>query len=523
MTEPMDEGLNLYWGDMHTNVHHHHMPSLEDTFAAALAHLDFFPIAYYPFYYYQAAGKLQVETVGQRDQFLEDWEEVLRQVERHNDPGRFVTFAGYEWHGDRRFYGDHNVFYFGRGPLTAAQSLPHLYAHLRRARGIAIPHHTAYQVGERGKDWHYHEDDLSPFAEIYSSHGSSEGCNTPFTLERNQDMAPRVSGGSIQDGLAHGYRIGIMASSDSHNGYPGPWGSGLMGVYAAELSRPALWEAFLQRRVFGVTGDRMALAFRLNGHFMGSDIRAHPPMEITGTVVGSDAIDRIELLRDNRVVHTLCHADRWEVPQGGGPHRLKLRLQCGWGLSPRYGVRAEPRTWRGVTEVDRGRIISCEGLFTDFGQSFTQEGERSVSWQLTTPPRESGRSNVQGMVFEIEAPLSAHVRIQVGDEDWGFHVSEAFHRSRVVTFQHQTREEVQTLLGVGQLSEVENLGDVLWHNSAKMKAHLAVPEAAYRVPFTFVDEEVPPGRHWYYLRVAQLNGQMAWSSPVWVEVPEDRG
>jgi hypothetical protein len=36
--------------------------------------------------------------------------------------------------------------------------------------------------------------------------------------------------------------------------------------------------------------------------------------------------------------------------------------------------------------------------------------------------------------------------------------------------------------------------------------------------FTFVDEGVEPGRHWYYLRVVQDDGEMAWSSPVWVEV-----
>lgn len=36
--------------------------------------------------------------------------------------------------------------------------------------------------------------------------------------------------------------------------------------------------------------------------------------------------------------------------------------------------------------------------------------------------------------------------------------------------------------------------------------------------FTFVDEGVPPGTHWYYLRVVQVDGEMAWSSPIWVEV-----
>lgn len=36
--------------------------------------------------------------------------------------------------------------------------------------------------------------------------------------------------------------------------------------------------------------------------------------------------------------------------------------------------------------------------------------------------------------------------------------------------------------------------------------------------FTFVDEGVAPGTHWYYLRVVQDDGEMAWSSPIWVTV-----
>ncbi len=38
------------------------------------------------------------------------------------------------------------------------------------------------------------------------------------------------------------------------------------------------------------------------------------------------------------------------------------------------------------------------------------------------------------------------------------------------------------------------------------------------VKSTFIDKEVTPGRHWYYLRVLQEDGEMAWSSPVWVGI-----
>ncbi|HFB98204.1 MAG TPA: hypothetical protein ENJ62_03605 [Bryobacterales bacterium] len=36
------------------------------------------------------------------------------------------------------------------------------------------------------------------------------------------------------------------------------------------------------------------------------------------------------------------------------------------------------------------------------------------------------------------------------------------------------------------------------------------------VRFTFTDGEPQPGESWYYVRVLQENGEIAWSSPVWV-------
>ena len=37
--------------------------------------------------------------------------------------------------------------------------------------------------------------------------------------------------------------------------------------------------------------------------------------------------------------------------------------------------------------------------------------------------------------------------------------------------------------------------------------------------FVFKEEDIEnSGRSFYYLRVSQLNGQYAWSSPIWVEV-----
>ena len=35
--------------------------------------------------------------------------------------------------------------------------------------------------------------------------------------------------------------------------------------------------------------------------------------------------------------------------------------------------------------------------------------------------------------------------------------------------------------------------------------------------FTVRDTDAGAGANWYYIRVAQANGQLAWSSPIWVD------
>jgi hypothetical protein len=61
-----------------------------------------------------------------------------------------------------------------------------------------------------------------------------------------------------------------------------------------------------------------------------------------------------------------------------------------------------------------------------------------------------------------------------------------------------------------------------------VKRHTAIPQAGYTVRVVWQEEspgpglEACPGRSFYYLRVSQLNGQLAWSSPIWVDQPGSR-
>lgn len=520
---------NLYWGDMHTNIHPYQMNILEDTYKEARNWLDFFAIAYYPFLRYTKKG-LSIESCGCRKRFLEDWEKVQDMVAAYNLSGKFVTFLGYEWPGNRRKYGDHNVFYLkDYQPLDCTFELPNLYENLRKRKGIAIPHHTGYQVGERGKNWDFHDESLTPFVEIYSSHGSSEGCDTPLTMNRNLNMGPRTSGGTVQEGLRRGYRLGIIASGDNHYGFPGVWGNGLAGVYAEELSRKSIWDAFFKRRVYGVTGDRIKLLFFINDHFMGESFRCSGPLEIKAKVVGGQAIDRVELLRNNLVIYTYCHSGNWSIPSSDEVVRAKLKIEFGWGPDIRRGFKLESKKWSGELELLSGRLISVEPCFTTFGQRIELLSERCCRFNLTTQPRglvwdkqsfqpiASSRDlqSFQAMIFEVEASPKSMIHLKVDSHSTFFSLQEAMEGSRIMGMSEEAKKCIYEQFHLLP-EEIEN-PDVFWHFAYKVKIHRAIPQGGYEVDFEYLDQDPPRRKNFYYLRVAQLNGQMAWSSPIWVD------
>jgi len=517
MAQDIGDGMSLYWGDMHTQFKpqwtRRHWPTfLEDSFRYARDYLDFYAIVYYPAIYHFTDSGLKLESVGAREHCAEQWRLVCDLVKKHHEPGRFVTFPGYEWNGDRTRWGDHNVFYpFDDPPLDLTMDLPDLYDHLREAGGVAIPHHTGYAPRDRGKDWDCWDEEVSPFAEILSGHGSSEGCNTPIGMHRNMSMGPRTAGGTIQDGLARGYRVGIMASGDNNSGFPGKHGTGLMACYAEELTRESLWEAFGARRVYGVTGDRMRLDFRINDAFMGGVIEGAEAVQIEARVIGSQAIDRIELLRNNRVIATHCHNGTWEPPESGTV-RVKLQIEHGWGPNPGDNWEVGRREWRMRLTGEGITVRGVEGCFSYGGQSIDATGDHAVEYTLSTAPR-----STQSIIVELEGDVTSTVRLEGESVDEAHTLGELMEHGRLIVLRDEVRRMIREQFDYEFTPDDPEQGDATFHNAYKVKLHTAIPEAGYTASLSVRDDDLQPGWSWYYLRVSQLNEQYAWSSPIWID------
>jgi hypothetical protein len=545
----MNGEYHIFWGDTHHNTYQHYVqdPPMSEILAFASTHLDFYTGAYYTPAYKTApvveglAGQVtgppgghlsealpaamqewagvHLEGLKDLEAMTREWAEFQEATAAANRPGTFVALPGYEWQGNGR-WGDHNVVYRNEGPpICTEDTLPGLYQFLRalNASGlgaIAIPHHTGYYVGQRAPDWSACDDRLSPFAEVFSIHGCSETDEEWIGLRHNSHMGPGVGGGTYQEALDNGLRVGAICSTDNWTNMPGHWGQGLMACLARELTRDSLWEAFLARRVYGVTGDRIGLDFRCNGAGMGSAIDHSPRREIHVTVRGCDEIDRIELLRNGRAIATHCHQGTWKRPQAGTHTRYKMRIEAGWG--PRLGeVPLAERRWEGKIQVDGGRFVGWEPCWIARGQSVPELSGDRARFTLLSHQENVTRPFQGGTLFEFEADPDARLHLWLNGLEAQDTVRAFAERSRLLWYRDDCIRLVRDTTGIEP--EQARRGDVYYQLANKAKLHRAIPEAAYAASLEWVDEGPLDGCTHYRVRVEQRNGQRAWSSPIWVK------
>ena len=528
-------GYNLFWGDTHHNTYmgHRQNPPLEEVLRFAATHLDFYTGAYYTPLYRNAPVLLDripqtegtppgpfvgigIEDSKQPDKMEAEWQEINRLAAAFNQPGRFVMFPGYEWQGDGR-WGDHNVIFPNEGhPVAIPDTLAQLHRFAREHGALAIPHHTAYTPGQRAPSWSREDESISPFAEIFSVHNCSETDEEWIGLRRNTHMGPGVGGGTYQDALDAGLHIGAIASTDNWANMPGQWGDGLAACLATELTREAIWEAFRARRVYGVSGDRIELDFTLNGHPMGSIIDAVDRREIAVSVRGWDAIDRIELLKNGRVIATHCHQGTWEQPAAGSPTRFRMRLEFGWG-SRTTEMPVADRHWHNTCQLDKGRFTNWSPGWITRGQGVPELRGDSAAFETITRQTDLTSRHFNSTVLEFEADPAAEMVLKLDELGGRFAVADLARRSQMFWDRDEVQARIERLTGV--TPDIPTRDDVYFHHAWKVKQHRAIPEAGYTARLNFMDDAPLARETNYRVRVEQRNGQRAWSSPIWVRRP----
>ncbi|MBN2450750.1 MAG: DUF3604 domain-containing protein [Lentisphaeria bacterium] len=291
------ERVRLYFGDMHKHTNlspcarvHPYNQSPAESYAHArdVAKTDFLALC-------DHAERL-TDT---------QWRECMTLARETTRPGQFVAWPAVEW--ATGLYGHRNLYYRDCGaPLLSGRTLPspaRLWRHLRAENipGLTIPHHAARELPA---DLTRTDEDLEPAYEIFSGWGNEEYHGAPM-----QDTDRSFTRNFAVDTLLRGFHLGFVAGGDGHPAPPAD--SGITGIYASELTLPALWEALRQRRTIATTGARIRLDFHVNGFPIGSILRFNQhqvgqlfPLRIGVAVQGTSPIERCEIVENGVTIHT---------------------------------------------------------------------------------------------------------------------------------------------------------------------------------------------------------------------------
>lgn len=541
----------IFWGDTHHNSYtsaHQHPPIME-VLAFARTHLDFYSGAYYtpasrgidpipdrirvalpgeeghpsersplPAAAWQG---IRAERTKDAETIAREWEALQKATAAHHHPGKFVTFPGFEWQGDGT-WGDHNVIYKREGhPVHTVPTLPELYARLRGHDALAIPHHIGYHPGIRAPRWKNCDERLSPFAEIYSIHGCSETDEEWMGLRNNSHMGPGIAGGTYQDALDSGLHLGAIGSTDNWKNMPGCWNQGLMACLATELTRESLWDAFQNRRVYGVTGDRIELTFTCNGEPMGSILKPTPERVLRVNVRGQDAIDRIEILRNGRVMATHCHQGHWNTPADGATTRFKLRIETGWG--PRLGeLPFLKHDWNGRASLSQGQFTAWSPCWIARDQRTPEFNGSEASFALSSHQVDVTKASQGAVVLEFESEPEATMTVRLNGKTIQDRLRSWMQGSRAIWYRDECLAMLREFTGITPQA-LERQDPLFYHYAFKAKFHRVIPEAGYCASFSITDGDTLPGSTHYRVRVEQRNGQRAWSSPIWIASSDGEG
>jgi hypothetical protein len=512
----------LFWGDLHSNIHHNQIDEMEKWYEFAKEVTDFWAVAYYPYYMKKLDSGLGIEDIYDKETREKDWE-IVKEFCREKDSkagkdGNIPVFAGYEWQGSG-LDGDHNVFYLeNNGGLFVPLRYEELCSLLPLGKAIAIPHHPAYALGNRGKNWETHNPLFSPFSEIFSSHGSSESGYTDMHMLRHIHMGPRTGGTSVFDGLLNGHETGIIASGDNHS-VPAMYGHGLMACYSEDNTKEKIWEAMLKKHVYGVTGNKIKLKYNLNDAMMGDKINQKPPYEHVIETETGDALDRIELIRNGILEEVYTHSGKWEEKEITGEVTFKFRTEFGWGPDLRIYPDITKKKWSGSLTTS-GEILSIEKCWTSYGQKLNWEEKNKCSFELTTyKTSQSGKwmgpspVTTESFIFEIKADIDSDIILETEGKVFKYSVRSILNNTQLISFEEESRELSKERFGFDSFYRNDNFH----HNAYKVLIHRGTPEDGYKVCWKTVTTDKKKEKDFYLVKVFQRDGNIAWSSPIWVE------
>ncbi len=487
------DGLPTFWADVHGQS--------EETIGTNPAR------AYFTF----ARDRAFLDVTGHQgnDFQITDafWRELNRLTAEFDEDGRFVVFPGYEWSGNTALGGDRNVFFAREGrPIrrsshalvpdlsdadTDVTTAEELFAALRQEDCFVIAH-----VGGRYADIRRaHDGRLERSVEVHSAWGTFEWL--------------------LHDAFELGYRVGVVCNSDGHKGRPGashPGASmfgaygGLTCLFARELTRPAIFEAYRRRHHYGTTGCRLHLDVRVRfdepAELFDEDpalgpAASRPVREATMgdilRVAGEEVELRLDLLAGSPVERVEIRNGRelLETFRPYGERELGSRIRVIWEGAA-YRGRGRQTVWDGHAVLEGNRFRHLAPInFWNLEKRFERTAPERVEWSSLTT------GNFAGFDAWLEDPEAGLLRIET-----------SLVRRSVPLARIGREDLVFEAGGLDRRLRIFRLPDHPARRAVVLRRRISLR---------------PEGDNPLHVRVTTLDGHRAWSSPIYLFRRTGRG
>ncbi len=484
-----DPPHRIYWGETHT---HTGMAEGQGTVEGS-------------YRYAREDARLDFLGLSEHDKYMDDgeWRDMQNAVRKYSKAGEFVAFLSYEWTVRRPLGGHHNVFFRTpdreRVPIQGQPYLSRLYQGLRERYDtkdvLIIPH--AHNAG----DWRRSDPDMERLVEIMSMHGTFEWFGNYY--------------------LKRGHQIGFIAASDDHRSRPGYSGTlraaalaqfgGLAAVLSPAKTADDIFDNLRARRTYATTAaERIIMDLELNGASMGQRIPFSDRRRLRARVMGTAPIVEASVIKNGDVVFT-------HRPARASLNRdAKVQLAFESSSEPLFRDNPRPyRRWKGTVEV---RGATLEGMRTlNFDNRYIELARRDPSNPNRVTFYTETRGRVDSMLLELSgASPSTEIVVELEETvEYG----KAPPRIRgYETIPAQTVRLAFSDLDEGLLVRPVPVGA----DMDTVSIQLINDDQPMDYDFEFVDTGEARHGDYYYVRVEQLNGARAWSSPIWVGGEEPR-
>jgi hypothetical protein len=271
----------------------------------------------------------------------------------------------------------------------------------------------------------------------------------------------------------------------------------------AEKSYDAIFTAMRDLAAYATGGERIILDATLNGAPMGRRLAASSHRRLHCRVMGTAPIDTIDVVRNGDVIYSKRYLTGEVTPRAWVRVGFESSSEVPTYRSPRY-----QRRWAGSLRVEGARLVGFEAAGLE---------NRYVEWARLDPEDPNRleflvetRGRLDGLVLELEeAGVDTTVTVRVE----GHGQTERLPAEPAVDEVFRLGDAGDGVIRVEQTLTDERI-PATFTDAVSMQ--IFDPANSLDQEFEYVDLAAPEDGDYYYLRVTQIDGERAWSSPWWV-------